>query len=81
MKIENVWILRTWMYIACIVLIIVAAFNKFFIHRETYEEKTLRKIRMINAQFWPPDLVPHPNLPETPPEKPYEIQYPGGINA
>ncbi len=64
MKIENVWILRNWLYITCIALIAIAAFNKFCIHRETYEEKTLRQIHMINCQFWPPDLVPHPNLPE-----------------
>lgn len=72
MKTDDIWKFRGWFYTILIGALIAVAIYKY----TTREEPVLPPF--INAQGWPPDLVPHPHIPE--PEKP-DFPPPGFPNA
>jgi len=66
MNFDEVWKIRNWIYIACIAILSIVAFYLYVIKDQEYKYLT---------QFWPPDLVPHPNLPETLPSPLPPLKY------
>lgn len=63
MNLDDIWKFRGWLYAVLIGFLIVVAIYKY----STRENPT--PPLFINAQGWPPDLVPHPHYPE--PERPH----------
>jgi hypothetical protein len=63
MTIETIWKFRAWLYALIIGFLIIIGIYKYN-DQPTREDKFIEQFKSINAQFWPPDMVPHPNLPE-----------------
>jgi hypothetical protein len=75
MNLENVWIFRNWLYVTIATILCVSMCYKLLAKQVSYERVMLHQMRNTSAQFWPPDLVPHPNLPETLPSPLPPLKY------
>jgi hypothetical protein len=68
---DAVWKFRELFYIALLVFLFGSHIKIEIIKNKVEksnlseeQEQFLRSYRQLNASFWPPDLIPHPGLPE-----------------
>jgi hypothetical protein len=62
MKMDDVWRLRNALYIGILVGLVIGLFCRY-VHKPP-DDSIIDELRNINACFWPPDLIPHPHLPQ-----------------
>lgn len=62
--IEQIWKYRAKLYIVLMVGVAILAMVSHLQSAKEQDSEFIRQFRQLNASFWPPDIIPHPNLPE-----------------